>query len=139
MESARLLGLSVVLLVCQYLILGQGRQVLALRIFVTDLVLNCMREENRWLFSSFCCSSSQKEIIHRNLCVWNIFVVLKGLLMPVLAVSQLIHSIQTCCQLLGHRSDKYLVVDSTVLHRIVHSKAQVLVGSQLNGAHRLLS
>ena len=109
-----------------------------------------MREENRWLFSPLCCLSGQKELIHRNLCILDIVVAINWVLMPVLAVSQL--PIQTCCQLLRHRTDEYLVgylviVEASVLRLSFSlsnaSKAtqlliQVLVGGPLNGAHRLL-
>jgi len=54
---------EVQLLQCR-LILAQGCQVLVLSLFIADLILDGMREEDCWLFTSFCCPSSQKEIIH---------------------------------------------------------------------------
>ena len=59
--------------------------------------------------------------------------------MYVLDVTHLMQSMRTCCQLVGHLSKKYLIVNASVLRGVVHSKAQVLVGSQLDGAHRLVS
>ena len=113
---------------------------LALSFFITHLVLHRMREEDRRLFSSLRCLGSQKELIHRNLCILNV-VVLKVLLLVlnILIVSQTIEPMQAHWILLGHLADVYLIVEATILRLIVHSKTQVFIASELNRAHGLLS